>query len=834
MIHTYISLFSSAGVGCYGFKKNGYECIATNEIIQRRLDVQKFNNKCKYETGYICGDITLDSTKEKLYNEIKLWKKKEKIKQVDVVIATPPCQGMSVANHKKNDSEIVRNSLVIESIKIIKKIHPKFFIFENVPAFMKTACTDIDGYDKPISDAIFSNLSNDYIYVAKIINFKDYGACSSRSRTLVIGVSKELSDDISPYDLFPSFEKEKTLRQVIGDLKPLSAMGEIDPNDIYHAFRNYPQEMRNWIHDLKEGESAFDNEDINKKPHQVINGEIVVNKQKNADKYTRTYWDKVGPCVHTRNDQLASQNTIHPSDDRVFSIRELMLMMTIPYDFKWSIQSLSELNRLSDTEKKQYLKKEEIKIRQSLGEAVPTIIFDKIAKNILSSLSYNVLSNSQILALIKKLSFKSSNDLLNYIEKNPDNYSLSVLCKIAEYANTKRTEEAAFFTNKELITEMMNRITVSDKETIRVLEPSCGVGNFVPLILKKFENKKIFLDLLDIDKDSLQIAQTLLSKYKSDNVIINYINDDFLVHKFEKKYDYIIGNPPFNKLKSSNKMLNVYKTSAINKETNNICSFFLDKALEISNYISFVFPKFLLNTPEFSVTRDNLRLKCIEAIIDYGEKGFPGVLIETIAININNLKKPGTTQVFSATKNIEINQKQSYIFDNRYPYWIIYRNDEFDKVASKIEFDVFDVFRDRQITNSFLKDMGEIKVIKARNIDDKGENIISIDGYDSYLTLSDAKKFSIYSFINRDDVYLTPNMTYYPRLIKKPLGTIANGSVAILIPKMRRILTEKQRAYFSTKEYRDFYQIARNYQTRSLNVDACSVYFYGILHEEGD
>ena len=28
---TYISLFSSAGIGCYGFKMEGYECIATNE-----------------------------------------------------------------------------------------------------------------------------------------------------------------------------------------------------------------------------------------------------------------------------------------------------------------------------------------------------------------------------------------------------------------------------------------------------------------------------------------------------------------------------------------------------------------------------------------------------------------------------------------------------------------------------------------------------------------------------------------------------------------------------------------------------------------------------------
>ena len=58
---TYISLFSSAGVGCFGFKQNGFECIATNEILTKRLKIQAFNNKCKYDTGYLDGDI---STKE--------------------------------------------------------------------------------------------------------------------------------------------------------------------------------------------------------------------------------------------------------------------------------------------------------------------------------------------------------------------------------------------------------------------------------------------------------------------------------------------------------------------------------------------------------------------------------------------------------------------------------------------------------------------------------------------------------------------------------------------------------------------------------------------------
>lgn len=107
---TYISLFSSAGVGCYGFKMEGFECIATNEIIPRRLDIQRFNNKCKYDSGYICGDITLPETKAAITNQINLWKKSEKINGLDVLIATPPCQGMSVANHKKNEKEMLFDS----------------------------------------------------------------------------------------------------------------------------------------------------------------------------------------------------------------------------------------------------------------------------------------------------------------------------------------------------------------------------------------------------------------------------------------------------------------------------------------------------------------------------------------------------------------------------------------------------------------------------------------------------------------------------------------------------------------------------------------------------
>lgn len=78
---------------------------------------------------------------------------------------------------------------------------------------------------------------------------------------------------------------------------------------------------------------------------------------------------------------LASQNTVHPVDDRAFSIRELLLM-NIPNNFKWSEISEEELNNLPLEEKQQFLKENEANIRECIGEAVPTIIMQKIAKNI--------------------------------------------------------------------------------------------------------------------------------------------------------------------------------------------------------------------------------------------------------------------------------------------------------------------------------------------------------------------------------------------------------------------------------------------------------------------
>jgi DNA (cytosine-5)-methyltransferase 1 len=53
--------------------------------------------------------------------------------------------------------------------------------------------------------------------------------------------------------------------------------------------------------------------------------------------------------------------------------------------------------------------------------------------------------------------------------------------------------------------------------------------------------------------------------WHSHNCHINYIVDDFLLHDFDKRYDFVIGNPPFFKMKSNDSLLKKYQASAVNK-----------------------------------------------------------------------------------------------------------------------------------------------------------------------------------------------------------------------------------------------------------------------------
>lgn len=790
---TYISLFSSAGIGCYGFKLEGFECIATSELLSKRLEIQRVNNKCKYKSGYICGDITKKEITQKIYDEINLWNKKHNIKDVDVVIATPPCQGMSVANQKKNN-EMKRNSLVVEAIDLIKNIKPKIFIFENVQAFLKTLCTSKSGILHPIKDEINDQLASNYSIYADVINFKNYGSNSSRIRTLVIGVNKKYLNEITPFEIFPNFIKEKTLRQVIGNFKPLNQMGEFDSSNPLHSFKKYDVSMRPWVHNLKEGQSAFDNKDPKKRPHKVVNGRIVQHCGGFGDKYKRQIWDKVAPCIHTANDCLASQNTVHPVDDRVFSIAELMEMMTIPKSFKWFKCS----KNISNKEMFDLICKNELNIRKCIGEAVPTNIFRIIAKNIKN-------------ILIDK------NDFLN---------------KALEFEQTRsnRYEDGCYFTNKVNLNYIFDLLPDFKKTEISILEPAAGSGCFLPIILKKYQKshyKKIHIYLNELDAKTVKFLvgnKKLLNCHKK--FTFDYVNEDYTKMDARDKYDLIIGNPPFS----------------VDKQTNeNLIVSFWRKALKESRNIIFISPKYLIFSPAYSDFRRMMEKQSITSIIDFGEIGFKDALIETICIKVDNSKKSKFITVKSIPKRIVVNQSKNYIFDSKLPYWIIYRNKDFDKTLKKMNLNIFgDLYKTYDFKNSLLsnkKNKNNVWMLRSKNIDFNKPTIKSNgQNYDKFVEKEYLLKTRYYDFVKSlpSKIYLIPNLSYYPRVL--PLKTsdlinckyAINGSILITTLKNKSIkLTMNDVKYYYTDEFRRFYSIACNYCTRTLNVDKNTIMFFG-------
>lgn len=424
--YTYVTLFSSAGIGCYGLKKVGFECVATNEYLEKRMNIQRANKKCKYDSGYITGDIKTDEVKNKIFAEIDKWKNTENISDIDLVFATPPCQGMSTANVFKKD-ETSRNSLITEAVKIIKTINPKIFVFENVQAFMGTECTDDNGELVTIQSYIFGHLSENYNVAYKVINFRHRGIPQNRVRCIVIGTRKDLTE-ISPYNLFPAKQNEITLREIIGDYEHLEP-GQHSEKDMLHFAKPLQAHYLEWMNMIKEGESIFDvpgfeNYVLDENGvRQYVDSKIV------SARFRRVEWDKPGHALTRNNGAPNTTNTIHPVDNRVFSISEIMKIDTIPDDFKWTDdQSYYEDNPQLWAE---FIKKNENNIRECVGEAVPTHVMEQIGMNIIRMLEFQKYvdtgentNNTNPYILLKKLfdkkfgieKYKSQSQIFNELK----------------------------------------------------------------------------------------------------------------------------------------------------------------------------------------------------------------------------------------------------------------------------------------------------------------------------------------------------------------------------------------------------------------------------------
>lgn len=779
------------------------DCIASAELISRRLEVQRLNGISDSE-GLICGDLNLDGVYNKVIERGNRYIKEAKL-PIAALLATPPCQGMSVANQKKGD-ETERNSLVVRSIRAIKDLRPLVFIFENVPAFMKTVCTGVDGSNRTIAEEIERELGGEYEYFSDTLRLQDYGSPSSRKRSITIGVRNDVHW-VTPLDLWPSRVDAPTLRELIGDLPRLDEMGQVATGDPLHSFRSYQERMRPWIHDLEEGMSAFDNEDVELRPHRVVDGVAIPNVQKNGDKYRRVFWDRIAPCVHTRNDILASQNTIHPSDDRVFSVRELMRMMGVPERFVW-FDGQGELDGLSPADQYLSVRKHEPNIRQCLGEAVPLPVARSIAESIVDNL-WGLLTfrggrikrslESALTTLPQKASYRAVSDF------HRKSFSAFYTQPLEAFAVLKRA---------------MLRAEQSKDRTVRILEPAVGGGIFAVLVAMWPAKKNIELTVVDLDEAALSHCKSLVTELPNCLANVTYIHGDYLSMELSDSFDLVVGNPPFGRVSRS-------KTE-LSEGPSEISIRFLYKAARDACLIYFVLPKAFLHASAYrearNFVRDNLR---VDSIFDFGEFAFPGVKVETFALGtyVNDRRDNVFMKSwpFSTVRRVDFD----YLAPRDWPTWMIYRSSRFDSLASGNEFGRFRSWRDRSISRKCSVADG-VPVVRGRNLSTSGRVVSRTDDYSVDISLSENILTEIMKLPGTK--FLAPNLSYSPRVVSYSVdsGLIPDGSCAVLYGTLS---IEESRAFVSFSSSTDFselYRFACNYATRSINIDSCLVYWWGV------
>ena len=372
-----LSLFANIGVAEAYLKEIGFNVVVANELIERRASLY---SQIYPETHMVCGDVTKETTRENIIKEsIK--------KHVDIIIATPPCQGMSTAGQQDKNDE--RNKLICPVIDLIKKIKPKYVFIENVPMFLNTKI-EVDEKNILIPELLDKELQKEYIINKYIIDTKNYSVPQTRERAIILMTHKK--SKIKEWILPPEDKKTVTMKDAIGDLPMLDPfVNDVSEEELLKIFPHFYERkdiaisISKWHippHHIKRqviamqhtptGNTAFDN----KRYFPVKeNGEPVKGYH---NTYKRQNWDTAAYTVTMDNRKISSQNNVHPgrleytdengepiySDARVLTLYEIMKIMSLPSD--WPVPDSTS----------------EAFLRRIIGEGIPPLFVKKVFENL--------------------------------------------------------------------------------------------------------------------------------------------------------------------------------------------------------------------------------------------------------------------------------------------------------------------------------------------------------------------------------------------------------------------------------------------------------------------
>lgn len=379
-----VCLFTSAGIGELGLEAAGAEILVANEIVPERVQLYREN---------FPGTVTVQGD---------IWEKADEIvdralellagRELFLLYATPPCQGMSTNGTGKLKSEIAagrraeeeaRNRLIIPTMQIVNRLRPRFLLLENVPQMATTVIRTDDGEQERILDFVRRSLPNSYEGAAEVLACEDFGIPQRRKRLITIFTRDEEAKRYFEANghSFIADEMRRpgpTLREAIGHLPPLDAVETMNARPDFHPQHRVPvmKPLKHWwVSHTAEGDTAFNNQCVNDACQSTTtpgHREALVNGRWVALKDTPIHCDACGellprPTVTERTGELrplkgfhsayrrmrwdqpartltqnfiyeASDNKIHPEQNRVLSVLEAMIIQSIAdYDYRFEI-----------------------------------------------------------------------------------------------------------------------------------------------------------------------------------------------------------------------------------------------------------------------------------------------------------------------------------------------------------------------------------------------------------------------------------------------------------------------------------------------------------------
>ena len=375
--HKILSLFANIGVAEALLDENDFAVTVANELVKRRADLYQ---RIYPRTKMICGDITNSD----VYEQIIIESKKS---GVDIILATPPCQGMSTVGQQIEDDE--RNYLTLPVIQAIKDLNPKHVAIENVPNFVNTTI-HYNGIRQRLVDIIQFELNNQYNISIHIVNTADYGVPQSRERMIIL---MSRCDIDTVWDIPPKESVQSTMEDAIGWIPTIDPfVKDLSAEEFHKLFPLYEERkekalaISRWnippVHVYRQvramqytptGKSAFDNKQ-EYRPHKE-DGSLVKGYH---NTYSRQRWDTPAFTITMDNRKISSQGNVHPgrfmgkdekgediySDARTLTLYELMRIMSLPDN--WPLPNNTN----------------EAFVRRIIGEGIPPLFVKKLFGNI--------------------------------------------------------------------------------------------------------------------------------------------------------------------------------------------------------------------------------------------------------------------------------------------------------------------------------------------------------------------------------------------------------------------------------------------------------------------